>query len=120
MVIVSTKNMAKEFYPKHYKMMPINELIRVHIKKSVDNNIFEKFFREVYTEFNAIITKYNILSKYLGYLLEKYYEKNKRLDNFLIIDEAHLLLNHISLIEITKKFNLLLSVFDSGISHITC
>ena len=44
------------------------------------------------------------------------------LDYFLIIDETHMLLNHISLIEITREFDnvALLSATADDIKHFAC
>lgn len=49
----------------------------------------------------------------------EHYERKKRLDYFLVIDEAHLLLQNISLIEITKDFDkiALKSVNANDIKH---
>ena len=55
-------------------------------------------------------------------LIEEYYMNKQRLDYFLVIDEAHLLLQHISLIEITKEFDkvALISATADDIKHFVC
>ena len=48
--------------------------------------------------------------------------KEQRLDYFLVIDEAHMLLQHIGLIEITKEFGrvALISATADDIKHFAC
>ena len=72
-------------------------------------------------EFYVNIT-YNTAAKCLGDIIEEYYEKQMRLDYFLIIHEAHMLLNHIGLIEITKEFDrvVLLSATADDNKHFAC
>ena len=55
-------------------------------------------------------------------MAEEYYDRERRLDCFLIIDEAHLLLNRISLIEITKEFDkvALISATADDIKYLAC
>lgn len=83
---------------------------------------FSEFHKTVYDEVKLIITTYNTASKCLGDLFDEYYEQNKRLDNFFIIDDVHLLLQHISLIEITKEFHrvALISVTVDDIKYFAC
>ena len=74
--------------------------------------LFE-FQKAVHDEVNVIITIYNTASKCLGDLVEEYYMREQQLDIFLVIDEAHLLLQHIGLIEITKDFDRLALISDT-------
>ena len=119
MVIVPTVNIAEEFYTKLCKM---NEADEINIRLCVSDNAFKEFHKAVHSQVNVIITTYNTASKCLGDLLEEYYEQHKRLDYFLVIDEAHLLLQHIGLIEITKEFDkvALISATADDIKHFAC
>ena len=67
----------------------------------VNKNTYKEFYKAVQNEVNTIVTTYNTAFKCLGDLIEEYYMKEQRLDYFLVIDEAHLLLKHIGLIDIT-------------------
>lgn len=98
--IVPTVNIAEEFYAK-LTLLINNKSIRLCVK----DDAFKKFGKAVNDKVNIVITTYSKASKYLGDLIEEYYDRKQRLVNFLVIDEAHLLLNHISLIEITKEFD---------------
>ena len=93
MVIVPKVNIAEEFYTK------INDK---SIRLCVNDNAFKEFRKAIHNEVNVIITTYNTASKCLGDLIEEYCINEQRLDYFLVIDEAHLLLQNIGLIEITK------------------
>ena len=114
MVIVPTVNIAEEFYTKLNKDL--------NIRLCVNDNAFSEFRKAVYNEVNIIITTYNTASKCLGDLLEEYYMKEQRLDYFLVIDEAHMLLHHIGLIEITKEFDkvALISATADDIKNFAC
>ena len=61
-------------------------------------------------------------SKCLGDLIEECYMREQWLDSFIVIDKAHLLLQHISLIEITKEFDkvALISATVDDIKHSAC
>lgn len=72
--------MAEELYFK-LKIMN-NESIRL----CVNDNVFNVFHKSVYDGVKVIITTYEMV---------------QRLDYFLVINEAHLLLQHASLIEVT-------------------
>lgn len=61
------------------------------------------FNKAVHDEVNIILTNYNTASKYLGDLIQEYCEREQLLYYSLVIDEEHLLLQHICSIEITKK-----------------
>ena len=116
LVIVPTVNIAEEFYTK------LNDMKVNSIQLCVNDNAFKEFHKAVHNEVNIIITTYNTASKCLGDLIEEYYEREQRLDYFLVIDEAHLLLQHISLIEITKEFDkvALISATAEDIKHFAC
>ncbi len=98
-VIVPTENIATVFYTK-LSDMDVNS-----IRLCVNDNPFKEFHKAVHNEVNVIITTYNSASKCLGDLIEEYYMNEQRLDYFLVIDEEHMLLQHIGLIEITKEFD---------------
>ncbi|KAK8900271.1 hypothetical protein M9Y10_002594 [Tritrichomonas musculus] len=117
MVIVPTVNIAEEFYTKLTPLI-VNNSIRLCVK----DDAFKEFRKAVNDEVNIVITTYSTAFKCLGDLVEEYYDREQRLDYFLVIDEAHLLLNHISLIEITKEFDkvALISATADDIKHFAC
>lgn len=82
MIIVSTINISEEFYTKLYNMNI--ESIRL----CVNNNKFQKLYNVVHDKITVIITTYSTASKGFGDLIEEYYYLNKRLDYFLVIEEA--------------------------------
>lgn len=98
--IIPTVNISEEFDTKLTPLIDNNS-----IRLCVKDDIFKEFRKAVNNEVNIIITTYSAASKCLGDLIEEYYEREQRLDYFLVIDEAHLLLNHISMIKITKEFD---------------
>ena len=116
MVIVPTVNIAKEFYTK------LNDMDVKSIQLCANDNAFKEFHKAVHNEVNKILTTYNTASKCLGDLIEEYYEREQRLNYFLVIEEAHLLLQHISLNEITKEFDkvALISTTDDDIKYFAC
>ena len=130
-VIVPTVNIAEEFYNKLSALMkdvvePLNEGdnagLKGFIKLCVKDDAFSDFINAVKTSVNIVITTFSTASKCLGDLVEEYYEQKERLDYFLLIDEAHLLLNYISLIELTKEFDKvgLISATAEDIKHFAC
>ena len=100
MVIFPTVNIAEEFYAKLCNMNK-----EINIRLCISDNAFKEFNKAVHGQINVIITTYNSAFKCVGDLREEYYELNKVLDYFLVIDEAHLLLQHILSIETTKEFD---------------
>lgn len=58
----------------------------------------------------------------MAFLIEDYYEKEQCFDYFILIDEEPLLLQYISLIELTKEFDkvALISVTADDIMHFAC
>ena len=116
MVIVPTVNIAEDFYTKQ-SVMDVKS-----IQLRVNDNAFKEFHKVVQNEVNIFITTYNTASKCLGDLIEEYYEREQRLYYFLIIDEAHLMLQHISLIEITIEFDkvALISATADDIKYFAC
>ena len=100
MVIVPIVNIAEEFYTK-LTLIIDDKSIRFCVKDDAS----KEFGKAVNDEVNIVITTYCTVSKCLGDLIEEYYEREPLIDFFIEIDEAHLLLNHISLIEITKEFD---------------
>ena len=73
MVIVPTVNIAEEFYTK------LTDMNVKPIRSCVNDIAFKEFNNDV----NIIIITYNSASKCLGVLIEEYYIKEQRLDNFL-------------------------------------
>ena len=67
------------------------------IRLCVNDNVFKEFHKVTHNEVNIMITTYNTAAKCFGDLIEEYYIKEQRLDYCLVIDEAQLLLQHISL-----------------------
>ena len=123
MVIVPTVNIAEEFYVKLSDMLNYDvEPKKKHIRLCVNDNAFSDFTKAVYDNVNVIITTYNAAAKCLGDIVEEFYEREMRLDYFLVIDEAHMLLNYIGLIEITKEFDkvALLSATADDIKQFAC
>ena len=98
MVIVPTLNITEEFYTI------LSDMNVKSIRLYVNDNAFKEFHKAVHNEVNIIITC-NTSPECLGDIIEEYYMKEQRFDYFLMIDEAHLLLQHIGLIEITKEFD---------------
>ena len=117
MIIVPTVNIAEEFYNKLGHMNR-----ELSMRLCVNDNAFREFHKAVHAGVNVIITTYNTASKCLGDLIEEYYMSKQRLDYFLVIDEAHMLLQHIGLIEITKEFDkvALISATANDIKHFAC
>ena len=99
MVIVPTVNIIEMFYTK------MDDEDVKSIRLCVNDNAFKEFHKAIHDEVKIIITTYNTAPKCLGDLIKEYYMKEQRLDYFLVIDEAHMLLQHIGLIEITKEFD---------------
>ena len=116
MVIFPTVNIAEEFYTK------LTDMNVKSIRFCVNDNTFKEFLKAVHNEVNIIITTYDPASKCLGDLIEEYYMKEQRLDYFLVIDEVHLLLQHIGLIVITKELDrvALISATADDIKHFAC
>ncbi|KAK8890766.1 hypothetical protein M9Y10_035551 [Tritrichomonas musculus] len=116
MVIFPTVNIAEEFYTK------LTDMNVKSIRFCVNDNTFKEFLKAVHNEVNIIITTYDPASKCLGDLIEEYYMKKQRLDYFLVIDEVHLLLQHIGLIVITKELDrvALISATADDIKHFAC
>lgn len=119
MVLVPTVNIAEEFYKK---MLMMNKNKDKSIILCIKDNAFKTFNNSIRNECDVIITTYNTESKCLGDVIEEYYMKEKRLNYTLIVDESNLLLQYISLIEITKEFDKvgLISATSEYISGIGC
>lgn len=74
------------------------------IQLYVNDSEFKVFQKAVFNEINEYVTVYCTASKCFEDLIEECYDEEKWLDYFLIINEAPLLLEYISLIYITKEF----------------
>lgn len=104
--MLKRKRLDVEKYMNEYKERYVNkDLVPEFVKLCIKDNAFAEFKNAINDEVNIVITTYNTASKCLGTLMEEYYAKHERLDYNLVIDEAHLLLQYISLIEITKEFD---------------
>ena len=116
MFIVQTVNIAEEFYTK------MSDIDVKSIRFCVNDNAFKKFHKVVHNEVNIIITTYNTASKCLGDIIEEYYVREQWLDCYQVIDEAHLLIQHISLIRKIKDFDGvgLISSNADDIKHFAC
>ena len=98
-----------EFYSKLYVALNnnhpknIDEIIKVCVKEGA----FKEFKAAITHFIPVVITTFSTASKCLGGIIEHFYHHqidfNKQYT--LLIDEAHLLLEHISLIEICREFN---------------
>ena len=75
------------------------------IRLRVKYNRFKNFHEAVHNEVNTVITTHITSPKSLGDLIEQYYMNEQRLDYFLVIDVAHMLLQHIEFIEIIKELD---------------
>ncbi|KAK8883591.1 hypothetical protein M9Y10_042685 [Tritrichomonas musculus] len=127
-LIVPTINIASEFYNKIYRdIILLNDIGECEMNKyltlCIRDGAFDEFKKAFTKNVKIIITTYSTASRCLGSLVELSYQSrrdkdsvdNKQslaasddidLDNYtLIIDEAHLLLNNIPLIEIIRDFN---------------
>ncbi|KAK8899293.1 hypothetical protein M9Y10_001606 [Tritrichomonas musculus] len=87
MIIVPRVNIAEEFCVK------LGE--ELNFRLCVNDNAFSKFHIAVHKGVNIIITTYNTTSKGSNNLVEEYYMKEQQLEYFLVIDKAHMLLQHI-------------------------
>ena len=98
-----------EFYSKLYVAINnnhsknIDEMIKVCVKEGA----FKEFRSAIIKYIPVVITTYSTASKCLGGIIEYFYHHNINFNNHytLLIDEAHLLLEHISLIEICREFD---------------
>lgn len=127
-LIVPTINIASEFYNKIYRdVILLNDVGESEMNKyltlCIKDGAFDEFKKAFTKNVKIIITTYSTASRCLGSLVECSYQSrmdkdsvdNKQslaasddidLDNYtLIIDQAHLLLNNIPLIEIIRDFN---------------
>lgn len=127
-----TVNIAIEFYKKICVSLNVNaEEMDKSIKVCVKENAFTEFRKAIEKSVPRVITTYSTASKCLGSIIELFYTKLKDRIGFykpdgktesnieeiqtgtidilydytLVIDEAHLLLENISLIEICREFN---------------
>ena len=108
-LIVPTINIALEFYTKLYVALnnnhskDIDKLIKVCVK----DGAFKEFKQAITSFIPVVITTFSTASKCLGGIIEYFFHHNIDFNGkyTLIIDEAHLLLEHISLIEICREFD---------------
>ena len=121
-VIVPTVNIAMEFYGKMYTtLLSTNPDIDNIIRVCVNRNAFMELKASIKSITPIVITTYSTAAKCLGDLVEYFYRKQQSIkDQYrLVIDEAHLLLEHISLIELCREFDKvsLLSATIEDIEH---
>ena len=113
--IVPTVNIAEHFC-NNFKITyqqeidTVNESASYEIKPCVGEGAFKDFKQQMKDPIELsplIVTTYSTASKCLGSMIEYFYrhkQQNKINECFLIIDEAHLLLQHSSLIETIRDF----------------
>lgn len=108
-LIVPTINIALEFYSKLYVALNNNHPKNIDniIKVCVKDGAFKEFKQAITSFVPVVITTFSTASKCLGGIIEHFYHHNIEFNDeyTLIIDEAHLLLEHISLIEICREFD---------------
>ena len=109
--IVPTVNIAEHFC-NNFKITyeKVNESASYEITPSVGEGAFKDFKQRMKDPIELsplIVTTYSTASKCLGSMIEYFYrrkQQNKIDECFLIIDEAHLLLQHSTLIETIRDF----------------
>ena len=108
-LIVPTINIAMEFYSKLFVALnnkypnSVDELIKACVKEGA----FKEFKQAIISFIPVVITTFSTASKCLGGIIEHFFHHNINFNDqyTLLIDEAHLLLEHISLIEICREFD---------------
>lgn len=144
-LIVPTVNIAIEFYAKLCVniLNQADDLIENKIKVCVRDKAFTEFREAINKFIPIVITTYSTASKCLGGIIESFYHKEFRsitggisdtnakqeliqgmemkvTDQYtLVVDEAHLLLENISLIEMCREFNNV-ALVSATISDISC
>ena len=122
-LVVPTINIAMEFYSKLYVAINnkhsknIDEMIKVNVKEGA----FKEFKSAIINYIPVVITTYSTASKCLGGIIEHFYHHRLDINQqyTLLIDEAHLLLEHISLIEICMEFDRV-GLITATASDISC
>ena len=123
LLIVPTINIAMEFYSKLYVALNnnhpknIDEMIKVCVK----DGAFKEFKSAITHFIPVVITTFSTASKCLGGIIEHFYHHHIDFNKHytLLIDEAHLLLEHISLIEICREFDRV-GLITATASDISC
>ena len=108
-LIVPTINIAMEFYSKLFVALnnkypnSVDELIKACVKEGA----FKEFKQAIISFIPVVITTFSTASKCLCGIIEHFFHHNINFNDqyTLLIDEAHLLLEHISLIEICREFD---------------
>ena len=108
-VIVPTVNIAQDFYTKiihSLSQLNATSIAASFVCLCVKDGAFEDFKKAVINQISIIITTYSTASRCLGSLVESSVnQQNINIKSYsLIIDEAHMLLNNISLMEIIRDF----------------
>ena len=109
--IVPTVNIAEQFC-KNFEIISSTETesASFSVKPCVHDGAFKDFKKQMQEDVRLsplIVTTYSTASKCLGSMVEYFYRHNQqsKIDEcFLIIDEAHLLLQHSTLIETIRDF----------------
>ena len=106
LVIVPTTNIAENFNNNIISLL--NETDNLpDVKLCIKEGAFHEFEDSMSKMTKCIITTYSTACKCLGITIEKFYHHN-RLDDinkyFMVVDEAHLLLEYPSLIETMSDF----------------
>lgn len=108
-VVTPIINIAMEFYSKLYVALnnkypnDVDDMIKVCVK----DGAFKEFKSAITKFIPIVITTYAAASKCLGGIIERIYHHSIDFNKHysLIIDEAHLLLENISLIETCREFD---------------
>ena len=107
-LIVPTINIAMEFYSKLYVALynKYKDNVDDYIKVCIKEGAFKEFKAAITNFIPIVITTYSTASKCLGGIIESFYHNKLDINEYtLLIDEAHLLLENIPLIEIAREFD---------------
>lgn len=115
-LIVPTVNIALEFYSK---MMP--QMNQKQIQCCVQDEAFKSFKNSIKKGISVIITTYHTAKTCLGTILEQSFHKQWNIESryTLLIDEGHLLLEYIPIIEFCREFSNV-GIISATTSDIDC
>ena len=97
-----------EFYSKLYVALynKYKDNVDDYIKVCIKEGAFKEFKAAITNLIPIVITTYSTASKCLGGIIESFYHNHRDINEYaLLIDEAHLLLENIPLIEIAREFD---------------
>lgn len=146
-LIVPTVNIANEFYNKLTESLKDRDISNKEIKLCIKDNAFEDFEKAIKDFCPVVISTYYTASRCLGCVIESFYtelknkvglykSKEEKLSGYdklrletehlkiteeytLLIDEAHLLLENNSLIEMCREFDNV-GLISATIKDISC